>query len=114
MISPDDKQDPSDDRSDYHKTSGTELLQEIISNAKEGKVTNSDIKAGETHVNVVEDKFGSPDEQETITQGTYLAYPNQNLSFGYGTEGIIFDVRSYLPELQQIKYDTTVENEPNR
>ncbi|MCF6408133.1 beta-N-acetylhexosaminidase [Alkalihalobacillus sp. EGI L200015] len=72
-------------------------------------MTHSDIKAGETHVDVVKGKFKSPDEQETITQGTYLTYHNQDLSFGYRTDGIIFDVRSYLPELLQIKYDTIIE-----
>jgi beta-N-acetylhexosaminidase len=104
---------------EYESTNGNknseELLDELVLNAAKGKVLKEDIIAGKTMLKEITEQFGSPDQQNTLEQVTYLTFNKEAFTIGTDDQGRIVEVRSYAPELNVIHYDEIIEKlrEPN-
>jgi Domain of unknown function (DUF4309) len=78
-------------------------LQEIMENARKGKVRSSEFTVRNTQFNQIEAKLGKPTSFTQAGYGYYASYGRQSLAFGYNMEtGVVFDVRSYEKKLQNL------------
>lgn len=113
------KNSVSNQEKEYENTNGKrnseELLDEIILNAAKGKVVKEDIIAGKTMLKEIIDQFGSPDQQNTIEEGTYSTFNKESFTVRTDDQGRIVEVRSYKFELKEIHYDKIIGKlgEPN-
>lgn len=86
-----------------------ELIEKIVSNAGQGKISEDNIFVGKTDINEVIGRFGTSNQKDKIAKGTYVTYKNPALAVGYDQEGLVFEARSYESKLHQIHYDTIIE-----
>ncbi|WP_088041811.1 beta-N-acetylhexosaminidase [Bacillus sp. EAC] len=87
-----------------------ELLANIISNAKAGKIDGkTNITVGKTTMTDITKEFGTPDQEESIAQGTFLTYSNPAFAIGTKHAGSIFEARSYDSRLNQIHFESILE-----
>lgn len=78
-------------------------LQEIMENARKGKVRSSEFTARNTQIDQIEAKLGKPTSFTQAGYGYYASYGRQSLAFGYNMEtGVVFDVRSYEKKLKNL------------
>ncbi|MFY3792604.1 beta-N-acetylhexosaminidase [Ureibacillus sp. MALMAid1270] len=77
-----------------------DLISEILSLASEGKITEVPYRVGITELNLVNQDFGEPKSNDETTLRTYATYSN-GITIGY-QKSLIFDLRSYDENLQQI------------
>ncbi|MDP4083271.1 MAG: DUF4309 domain-containing protein [Bacillota bacterium] len=75
-------------------------IQEIISDAKIGKVTNIPFTLNQASISDVKKVWGHPDHVDFIANGNFATYAKRHVVFGYTKEEKIFDIRSYDPSLQ--------------
>ncbi|MGG4441376.1 YjgB family protein [Brevibacillus fortis] len=78
-----------------------ELLSQIRSNAKEGRVISLPFVLEKT-VDEVEKGWGKPDKTYTANGLTYSAYPKKEVVFGYNKGMQLVDMHSTDPRLQQV------------
>ncbi|NSL52798.1 beta-N-acetylhexosaminidase [Calidifontibacillus erzurumensis] len=95
-----EERSPNNDNSSAPITS----VSDVLEYAMEGKVPHFPFISGETSFEEVKDKLGDPEDIETVENGAYANYLDQDAAFGY-RNGILFDVRSYHPELQEIRFN---------
>ncbi|CAM5196749.1 beta-N-acetylhexosaminidase OS=Ureibacillus acetophenoni OX=614649 GN=SAMN05877842_105134 PE=3 SV=1 [Ureibacillus acetophenoni] len=90
-----------------------DLISEILSLASEGKITDVPYRAGTTDLKLVNQDLGEPKSNDETTLGTYATYSN-GVTIGY-QKSLIFDLRSYDENLQQIHLSDIkqVQGEPN-
>ncbi|MDI3310201.1 MAG: YjgB family protein [Thermoanaerobacterium sp.] len=81
-----------------------DLINQIVSLAKEGKVINCDFVTGKTTIDDIEKAYGNPDKQEYISsaKGTYTTFTSKKLVFGFNKGMQVFETRSFDPRLQVI------------
>ncbi|MEG6567864.1 YjgB family protein [Thermoanaerobacterium saccharolyticum] len=81
-----------------------DLINQIVSLAKEGKVINCDFVTGKTTIDDIEKIYGNPDKQEYISsaKGTYTTFTSKELVFGFNKGMQVFETRSFDPRLQAI------------
>ena len=79
------------------------LIEEIYTDAEEGKISQSPLVAGVSSQNDVQSKYGDPDSLEDTTEGEYAVYLSENITVNYD-QSIAADLRSYKPEIQEIVY----------
>ncbi|AFK85159.1 YjgB family protein [Thermoanaerobacterium aotearoense] len=105
-----------------------DLINQIVSLAKEGKVINCDFVTGKTTIDDIEKVYGNPDKQEYISsaKGTYTTFTKKDLVFGFNKGMQVFETRSFDPRLQAISrsdienvlgkapYKATVSGTPNQ
>ena len=81
-----------------------DLINQIVSLAKQGKVINCDFVTGKTTIDDIEKVYGNPDKQEYISsaKGTYTTFTKKYLVFGFNKGMQVFETRSFDPRLQAI------------
>lgn len=80
-------------------------VQEIMENARKGKVRSSEFTAKNTQFDQIEAKLGKPTSFTQAGYGYYASYGRQSLAFGYDMEtGVVFDIRSYEKKLQNLTF----------
>ena len=79
------------------------IIDEIISLAKEGKIKELVITAGETDLNEVKKIYGEPNRIDQTSVGEYAVYQQPDVAIGF-KENIAYDLRSYENYLQEITY----------
>ncbi len=67
-----------------------------------GKVDNSNFISGKSTIDQVEKQWGKPDTVNQAGEGTYASYNEKKAAFGFNKAGIIFDVRSFSSQVQQL------------
>lgn len=90
-----------------------ELIEKIVSNAEQGKISDESIFVGKTDINEVIGRYGASNQKDEIAKGTYLTYKDQALAVGYDQDGLVFEARSYKSNLHQIHYDTIIDTLQN-
>jgi hypothetical protein len=81
-------------------------LQAIVLRAKEGKVPGNDFAAHFNMIDQIYKAWGDPDKQDFAGRGMYATYTQRGFAFGVNKGEQLFDVRSYRPEIQEIKLST--------
>ncbi|QAY68280.1 DUF4309 domain-containing protein [Paenibacillus protaetiae] len=76
------------------------LLETIEAAAKEGKVPGCNYAAHIALYDDIEKEWGKADKNDTAGKGIYAVYENKGITFGYNKGMLVFDVRSYAPELK--------------
>ncbi|WP_142339182.1 beta-N-acetylhexosaminidase [Bacillus sp. AFS055030] len=97
--------------------SAEEILKNIISSAKQGKIPNQqDIEVGKTFLKDITEQFGESTQKDQVANGTYLTYQKQGFAVGYDNQNRIYEVRSYDANLQEIHYDDIMKqlNKPTK
>lgn len=94
-------QSPNNDDKITHPKNSGELIEEIFTLAMIGKVPHISFVAGRTKIQDVYKEWGNPDKTTSATGGHYDSYQEKNAALGYRGK-LIFDVRSFRPELQHI------------
>ncbi|WP_434654649.1 YjgB family protein [Thermoanaerobacterium thermosaccharolyticum] len=96
--------DNKESQSAASDTHNKDLIDEIVSLAKEGKVVNCDFVTGKTTIDDVEKVYGNPDKQDYISsaKGIYTTFSSKGLVFGFNKGMQIFETRSFDPRLQVI------------
>ncbi|WP_042142230.1 beta-N-acetylhexosaminidase [Paucisalibacillus sp. EB02] len=84
------------------------FVKKTIQHAKEGKVPDIPVIAGDSLVSEVKSNFGEPESSITAGDGIYIGYEDGTVSFGY-SDDTIFDVRSYRKELKDIHYGDIIQ-----
>ncbi|WP_281975233.1 beta-N-acetylhexosaminidase [Halobacillus litoralis] len=84
--------DDTQNEQDEEKIEPATDVNNIIQQAKDGKVPGSSVTAGETKLDSLKSKWGEPEQITQTSRGHYGAYPDQQMSIGY-SDGLIFDVR---------------------
>lgn len=97
-IEPDNTSIKKDDKKTFH------ILTQIKDRAKDGKIINSDFKAGVSIIDEVINSLGKADSQNYIesARGTYCPYSKNNVAFGCNKGGRIFEIRSFDSSLNNI------------
>jgi|GEM_PF-2151873 len=96
--------DNKESQSAASDTHNKDLIDEIVSLAKEGKVVNCDFVTGKTTIDDVEKVYGNPDKQEYISsaKGTYSTFSSKALTFAFNKGMQIFETRSFDSRLQAL------------
>lgn len=79
------------------------LIEEIYSDAEEGRIAQSPLVAGKSSQDDVQSKYGDPDSLEETSEGEYAIYLSENITVGFD-QSIAVDLRSFKPEIQEITY----------
>lgn len=86
---------------DKYKT----LIEETMKYAKKGRIKYCDFAARLNLIDDVEKEWGKPDTNDSAGKGMYATYNKRQIAFGYNKGSLIFDVRSWDQELQQLTLD---------
>ncbi len=87
---------------------GSDLLNQIVNLAKEGKIIHFDYVAdGSVNIYDIEDQWGEPQSSEWIPEakGEYTTYPDKGIVFGSNKGGAIFEIRSFDTGLNDVTID---------
>lgn len=79
------------------------VINEIFTLSKKGKVLHTPFVAGQTEIQEVNKKWGEPGHTTKTAKGHYANYPDHNVTIGHQDQ-LIFDVRSFHSELQNIHF----------
>ncbi|MDQ0061264.1 YjgB family protein [Paenibacillus harenae] len=74
----------------------------LVQLAKEGKVPDCEYAAHKALFDEIEKKWGEADSQISAGKGIYAEYKDKGIASGYNKGMLVFDVRSYAPELNAI------------
>lgn len=77
-------------------------LKDILVLARKGLVKGSEFAAHTGLIDEVEKKWGKADQIDSAGKGLYATYKNRGITFGFNKGELIFDVRSYDPELHKL------------
>ncbi|ARU62239.1 hypothetical protein CBW65_15410 [Tumebacillus avium] len=86
-------------------TEPSQLIQQILASAQLGHVPDSPYTAGVTKISEVEQDLGPANRVDTAGEGRYATYETIGFAFGFDEDGQVFDVRSYRPALQILRYE---------
>jgi len=98
-------EEDTNEMEEEHETS-TEILsliEEIYTDAEEGRIPHSPLELGTSSKNDVQSNYGDPDSLDETSEGKYAVYLSENITVGYD-HSIAVDLRSYKPEIQEITY----------
>ncbi|MCP3739159.1 beta-N-acetylhexosaminidase [Rossellomorea sp. BNER] len=99
-IEPPREEKPS--QSDQNNNLSSEsLVSRVFLNSKEGRVPGTSFVAGQTEIQEINHEWGNAEKTTTSEKGNYAHYPKYDVTVGYH-EQLIFDVRSFHSELQNI------------
>jgi peptidoglycan-N-acetylglucosamine deacetylase len=80
----------------------TVSVQKIVSLASTGLVLNNPFAAHHSSFSEVKKAWGDPDKIDQVGNGYYATYSNRFTVFGYNQDGLIYDVRSNEPSIQDL------------
>lgn len=80
----------------------TVTVQQIVSLASTGHVLNNPFAAHQSSFTEVKKAWGDPDKVEQVGNGYYATYSKKFGVFGYTREGLIYDVRTNDPSIQDL------------
>lgn len=92
--------DPSDEDKDIGKI---HIVDKVYTLAQKGKILKLTVIAGKSRFEEITKIYGEPETIDETAVGNYANYPNHQVTVGY-KDSIIFDLRSYVAELQDIHY----------
>lgn len=77
------------------------ILDNITLEAKKGKIINSNYVAGKDNISSTINTLGKEDSHNYVNdaKGTYYNYSGHNMVFGCNKGGVIFEVRSFDPQI---------------
>ncbi|MUK89255.1 beta-N-acetylhexosaminidase [Ornithinibacillus sp. L9] len=89
-------------------------IESIFQKAKEGRIKDVPIIAGETKIDQLVSLWGKSNHSAETNNRTYSEYSEHHITIGY-SDSIIYDIRSYHEELSQIhmKDILTIKGEPD-
>ncbi|TCP52870.1 uncharacterized protein DUF4309 [Tumebacillus sp. BK434] len=92
------------------------LLEQLLASAQLGMVPDCTFIAGAAKIGDVERVYGPADLVDTAGDGRYATYEAEKLAFGFTETDLVYDVRSYRPELRNIRYQDvkTVLGQPEK
>ncbi|MGE8205805.1 polysaccharide deacetylase family protein [Heyndrickxia sp. NPDC080065] len=71
--------------------------------ADKGEVENASTKLTQ-NFKYVQEKWGQPDKIDQVNNGFYAVYDEKKITYGYNNKNIIYDVRSYDKQLQNLDF----------
>lgn len=77
-------------------------LKDMLVLARKGLVKGSEYAAHTGLIDEVEKKWGKADQIDSAGKGLYATYKKRGITFGFNKGELIFDVRSYDPELHKL------------
>ncbi|GLI10621.1 hypothetical protein YDYSG_66550 [Paenibacillus tyrfis] len=77
-------------------------LKDMLVLARKGQVKGSEYAAHTGLIDEVEKKWGKADQIDSAGKGLYATYKKRGITFGFNKGELIFDVRSYDPELHKL------------
>lgn len=94
----------SQDSSTPAPSAADTLLQEILDAAGQGKVLGSEYAVDSITIDSIEAAWGTADVSEYVAsaKGTYYTFDEENLVFGANKGMLVFEIRSYAPQLSSI------------
>lgn len=93
---------PANVNDQYKQPTVSQLVQHVVSAAKNGKIMGADFTVGKTTANDVKKAWGTPTASSNLSVGTYSVYKKQNVAIGFTGNSPIFDLRSYDAGLHSI------------
>lgn len=82
------------------------LVLEIQNLASHGKIPNCPFTADQDRIDEVYKAWGNPDHQDLAGKGMYATYDKRLFAFGFNKSNLIFDVRTYAPDVQALQLAT--------
>lgn len=86
------------------------LLQTVLDEAKLGKVINCEYVINNITIEDIENAWGTADKNEYVAsaKGTYYTFNSKHIVVGVNKGDLVFEIRSYAPELSAITYTDVV------
>lgn len=83
------------------------VLLDIVQQAKLGKVLHCEYAINSVTIDEIEGAWGPADHNEYVDEakGTYYTFDEKGLVFGANKGMLVFEIRSYAPELKEITYE---------
>ncbi|WP_188455999.1 beta-N-acetylhexosaminidase [Virgibacillus oceani] len=79
-------------------------VNKVFALSEQGRVPNVPFIAGKTAIQEVNEMWGQPGEITNLKNKRYVSYPGHRIDLGFQND-VVFDVRSFAPELQIIHFD---------
>ncbi|MGG3564061.1 polysaccharide deacetylase family protein [Neobacillus rhizosphaerae] len=101
------KDDPNKDQNEGNQGTSPQpqpivTVQKIVSLASTGHVVNNPFVAHHSSFSEVKKAWGDPDKIDQVGNGYYATYSKKFTVFGYTQDGLIYDVRSNEPSIQDL------------